>query len=73
MYFTIGYFIVSLLQVSSVKAYIDIEHIMPSEELPDNVTVDDIRIKDEEDFSDDEFQLGEEEEEKGQEKEEQLD
>ena len=71
MYFTIGYFIVSLLQVSSVKAYIDIEHIMPSEDLPDNVTVDDIRIKDEEDFSDDEFQLGEEEEEKGQEKEEQ--
>ena len=71
MYFTIGYFIVSLLQVSSVKAYIDIEHIMPSEELPDNVTVDDIRIKDEEDFSDDEFQLGEEEEGKGQEKEEQ--
>ena len=67
MYFTIGYFIVSLLQVSSVKAYIDIEHIMPSEDLPDNVTVDDIRIKDEEDFSDDEFQLGEEEEEKGQE------
>ena len=69
MYFTIGYFIVSLLQVSSVKAYIDIEHIMPSEELPDNVTVDDIRIKDEEDFSDDEFQLGEEE--TSQEKEEQ--
>ena len=69
MYFTIGYFIVSLLQVSSVKAYIDIEHIMPSEDLPDNVTVDDIRIKDEEDFSDDEFQLGEEE--TSQEKEEQ--
>ena len=63
MYFTIGYFIISLVQVSSAKAYIDIEHIMPSEDLPDNVNVEDIRVKDEEDFSDDEFQLGEEEEE----------
>lgn len=72
MYFTIGYFITSLLQVSSVKAYIDIEHIMSNEDLPENLKVEDIRIKDEEDFADDEFQLGEEEEEENsEEKEEQ--